>query len=254
MRSRRSLFLDVGIAADISCSRQGGRLPSRGVHRCGAEHWRAAYVCRCHEPRDHHRALVDRRRRGCLLDAMRRGQTAMLDTLRDLPVAGSSAIRRGSHGTCTTPTPCPAKTAGAGSFFFLPTDRPTDIWEAINHPRLIDYPFTFIEMRVDENGDGEGSSRAQRGSSPTRMAGSCSWNATRHSGGADRSTPEELTHDERAVLNCRAGARRPCHAISPLSRPEEVAAASRHLRRIRGCSRDWQWLRFSLHCGIRASY
>jgi hypothetical protein len=50
-----------------------------------------------------------------------------------------------------------------GQRIFLATDRPISVWEAINRPRTIDYPFTFIEMRVDEDGNGEGKlSRATR--------------------------------------------------------------------------------------------
>jgi hypothetical protein len=36
------------------------------------------------------------------------------------------------------------------------TDRPINFWEASSRPRTIDYPFTIIEMRLDEKGNGEG--------------------------------------------------------------------------------------------------
>jgi hypothetical protein len=35
-------------------------------------------------------------------------------------------------------------------------DRPISVFEAINRPRSIDYPFTLIEMRVDRQLQGEG--------------------------------------------------------------------------------------------------
>jgi hypothetical protein len=38
----------------------------------------------------------------------------------------------------------------------LITDRPVSIWEAMNRPRTIDYPFTFIELRLNARGEGEG--------------------------------------------------------------------------------------------------
>jgi hypothetical protein len=38
----------------------------------------------------------------------------------------------------------------------LITDRPISMWEAVNRPRTIDYPFTFIELRLNDRGEGEG--------------------------------------------------------------------------------------------------
>jgi hypothetical protein len=38
----------------------------------------------------------------------------------------------------------------------LITDRPISMWEAVNRPRTIDYPFTFIELRLSNRGEGEG--------------------------------------------------------------------------------------------------
>jgi hypothetical protein len=43
-----------------------------------------------------------------------------------------------------------------GTRIFLATDRTVSYWEAVNRPRLSDYPFTFIELRLNKNGDGEG--------------------------------------------------------------------------------------------------
>jgi hypothetical protein len=36
------------------------------------------------------------------------------------------------------------------------TDRPISFWEAVNRPRSIDYPFTFIELRLNNRREGEG--------------------------------------------------------------------------------------------------
>lgn len=38
----------------------------------------------------------------------------------------------------------------------LMTDRPISMWEAVNRPRSIDYPFTLIELRLDKNNEGQG--------------------------------------------------------------------------------------------------
>jgi hypothetical protein len=38
----------------------------------------------------------------------------------------------------------------------LATDRPMSFWETVNRPQSADYPFTFIELRVNARGEGEG--------------------------------------------------------------------------------------------------
>jgi hypothetical protein len=38
----------------------------------------------------------------------------------------------------------------------LITDRPISMWEAVNRPRTIDYPFTLIELRLNSRGEGQG--------------------------------------------------------------------------------------------------
>ena len=43
-----------------------------------------------------------------------------------------------------------------GVRLFLATDRPVSFWEAVNRPRVSDYPFTFIELRLNKGGEGEG--------------------------------------------------------------------------------------------------
>jgi hypothetical protein len=42
------------------------------------------------------------------------------------------------------------------SRIIIGTDRPINFWEASRQPRTIDYPFTIIEMRLDQEGKGEG--------------------------------------------------------------------------------------------------
>jgi hypothetical protein len=43
-----------------------------------------------------------------------------------------------------------------GDRVVLVTDRPIGFWEARNQPRTIDYPFTFVELRLNKDGQGEG--------------------------------------------------------------------------------------------------
>jgi hypothetical protein len=43
-----------------------------------------------------------------------------------------------------------------GEQIVIATDRPIGFWEAVQRPRTIDYPFTLIEMRIDNEGVGEG--------------------------------------------------------------------------------------------------
>ncbi len=38
----------------------------------------------------------------------------------------------------------------------IATDRPLSYWESVNRPRSVNYPFTFIEMRIGPDGKGEG--------------------------------------------------------------------------------------------------
>lgn len=46
--------------------------------------------------------------------------------------------------------------ADGGQRIVLATDRPISFWEAVNRPRVSDYPFTFIELRLNSDGGGEG--------------------------------------------------------------------------------------------------
>jgi hypothetical protein len=46
--------------------------------------------------------------------------------------------------------------ASGGRRIVIGTDRPLSFYEASRRPRSIDYPFTILEMRVDENGRGQG--------------------------------------------------------------------------------------------------
>ncbi len=43
-----------------------------------------------------------------------------------------------------------------GRMIVIATDRPIGFWEATQHPRSFDYPFTVIQMKVDREGNGSG--------------------------------------------------------------------------------------------------
>lgn len=43
-----------------------------------------------------------------------------------------------------------------GRRIFIATDRPVDVWEEFNRSNLSQYPFTFVELRLDDKGHGEG--------------------------------------------------------------------------------------------------
>ena len=49
-----------------------------------------------------------------------------------------------------------APLASGGRRIMIATDRPLTYWESVNRPRSVNYPFTFIEMRLDANGKGQG--------------------------------------------------------------------------------------------------
>jgi hypothetical protein len=89
-----------------------------------------------------------------LLDALKKGQDNLLDTLRELRPVGH--IRTPETLAYDLRYASQAPGEDGGQRLFLATDRPIGFWEAVNRPRSIDYPFTFIELRVNTDGEGEG--------------------------------------------------------------------------------------------------
>jgi hypothetical protein len=96
-------------------------------------------------------ADADRRR---LLEALKASQDAMLDTLRDLRKVGfirtPGSLGWDLHYAHDTPG------EDGGRQIVIATDRPMPLWEAVNRPRTVDYPFTFIELHLNRDGEGEG--------------------------------------------------------------------------------------------------
>lgn len=96
-----------------------------------------------------------------LVAALAKGQDQLLDVLQDMKPVGR--IRTPSSLGWDLRYAAQRPTAEGGRQIVIATDRPISFWEAVNRPRLSDYPFTLIEMRLDRNGEGEGKlSRATR--------------------------------------------------------------------------------------------
>lgn len=82
------------------------------------------------------------------------GPDAMLDVLRDLKPVGSintpGNLAYDLHYAAQSPA------QDGGRRIVLATDRPITYWQAANNARIMNYPFTFIEMRLNGEGEGEG--------------------------------------------------------------------------------------------------
>lgn len=89
-----------------------------------------------------------------LLESLQRGQSAMLEVLQDLPRVGY--IRTPDSLGWDLHFAQVALREDGDRRVVIATDRPIGFWEAANRPRTIQYPFTFIEMRLDDSGEGEG--------------------------------------------------------------------------------------------------
>ena len=112
--------------------------------------------------------LVDRwsteaEREMLITSMLEQGQDGLLKKLRAMPSHGRmrfpawqgpdplhAALGWDLRYAWQTPLP------DGGQRIVLALDRYISFWEQRNQPRTIDYPFTFIELRVDKNGEGEG--------------------------------------------------------------------------------------------------
>jgi hypothetical protein len=83
-----------------------------------------------------------------------KGQDALLDALQKMPVVGylntPGSLRYDLHYARQIPQ------AEGGRRIVVATDRYIGSWEAINHPRSVDYPFTVIELQLDRTDHGKG--------------------------------------------------------------------------------------------------
>jgi hypothetical protein len=85
---------------------------------------------------------------------LEKGSDDLLDALRDTPRVGyirtPNSLGYDLHFARHTPG------EDGGDRIVIATDRYIGYWEASRRPRSIDYPFTFIELRIRPDGEGEG--------------------------------------------------------------------------------------------------
>jgi hypothetical protein len=83
-----------------------------------------------------------------------KGQDGLLAALQKLPVVGyinsPGSLKYDLHFARQRPE------AEGGRMVFLMTDRYMGVWEAMNRPRTVDYPFTLIQLQLDREGKGVG--------------------------------------------------------------------------------------------------
>ena len=89
-----------------------------------------------------------------LIGSLKKGQDEILDTVRDLRRVGYIRTRDSLgwdlHFAQTSPG------EDGGRRLVVATDRPMSFWEIANQPRTVDYPFTFIELQLNNDGEGKG--------------------------------------------------------------------------------------------------
>jgi hypothetical protein len=85
---------------------------------------------------------------------LEKGPDALLRVLQEMPSTGY--IRTPDTLAYDLRFARKAPLADGGERIFLATDRYVGFWEASTRPRTIDYPFTYIEMRLGPDGRGEG--------------------------------------------------------------------------------------------------
>ena len=82
------------------------------------------------------------------------GPDALLNALRDTKRVGSirtpDSLAYDLHYARQMPG------EDGGRRIVIATDRPIGFWESANRPRTIDYPFTLIELQLDNKGEGVG--------------------------------------------------------------------------------------------------
>jgi hypothetical protein len=90
-----------------------------------------------------------------LLSTLKRdGAEALLDAVRDAKSVGT--IRTPGNLAYDLRYASQEMLGDGIRRIVLITDRPISMWEAVNRPRSIDYPFTLIELRLNERLEGEG--------------------------------------------------------------------------------------------------
>lgn len=83
-----------------------------------------------------------------------KGPNALLDALQDTRPVGRIRTPDSLGYDLRYAQQTPGEDGGRR--IVIATDRPIGFWEAWARPRLIDYPFTVIQMNIDRNGRGKG--------------------------------------------------------------------------------------------------
>ncbi len=90
-----------------------------------------------------------------LIEVMKsKGAEALLEVLRGMKPVGT--IQTPGNLAYDLHFAQQESAADGGRRIFLATDRPISYWEDVAQPRTINYPFTFIELRMNGQGEGEG--------------------------------------------------------------------------------------------------
>ena len=84
----------------------------------------------------------------------KKGQDALLDTLRDMRSVGR-IYTPGSIGYDLRYAE-ERQLPDGGREIILATDRPMSFWEVVNRPRSAEYPFTWVQFTMRPDGTGEG--------------------------------------------------------------------------------------------------
>jgi len=97
---------------------------------------------------------TDKQRDALMSVVQNKGVDKLLDALQDMPAVGHFGapgnLSWDIHFARKVPLP------EGGERVVLVTDRRIGFWEAANQPRSIDYPFTVIELKLNRDGQGEG--------------------------------------------------------------------------------------------------
>lgn len=96
---------------------------------------------------------TDAERRELMSTMMTKGADALLEALQDQPRIGFIQVNQGLGWDLRFAWQEPGE--DGGQRVILATDRPMSFWETANRPRSVDYPFTVIELHL-EDGKGEG--------------------------------------------------------------------------------------------------
>jgi hypothetical protein len=97
---------------------------------------------------------TDEERRRLVSSFTEGGEDDLLKTLRDLKPLGRISTPDSIGYDLRYAHQMPL--ASGGRRIIIATDRPMSYWESTQRPRSVDYPYTFIEMRIGADGKGQG--------------------------------------------------------------------------------------------------